>query len=876
MKYIRLQACLLAVLLAVQLWWCLPAVVAEEQKADSAAMEANAVLNHLFGEVFTEEALTRGSFTAALIHAFGIPAAEGTSFSDVTGTTSYYGEIYAALDAGIVSEADTFEPNTEITCEQAIKMIVCALGYEAMAQECGGYPVGYLTAAKRAGLLENVSETSGALSVQNAKILFFNLLSSEIHPTEFLLPDEVYYENTGESYIKTLYGLTRLEGVVEETTYNAYYEAGAIDESIRYLVVEGMRYTYDDVSPELLGQNVCIYVDEEAGQVALLLPLDNTYQEINRDDITAFDRSRLSYQDQNSDREKNFTITGARVIYNGRFVPEITLDEVDGDYACFRLLDNNRDNVYDYVFIQDYRYIYVNAADVKNGVITDKNGTQDIFRADENGAVLWITDAAGNRIEMYEINENVVSAVAESRDKQLVQVRLCDGSKMGSIDYLNLADAEEAVVSIDGEQLDISSYAMRHYSTLLKPGGSYVLLLGLAGEVVVVEGGTGVMQYGYLVDGSKESGPFDDAVLLKIFSVRQAVEILRAEEVIFDADTARTKGENILSRLGTGGEITPQLIRYQQNSSGEVIRIDTAEICTEFDPNMDKEDEYNTLKKYEFIRDGAEMTSFRYHSGAVGCIPYFSLSSATIFSVPTDVNVRQAQAKDFEIWSYSDLINGGSYTFEVYDLNQVGDAKALVIKGTAATASRTSYMIESVKTGILPGDDGEIGIVLDVYSGGTYSTLYLDEDVIPQGKQREELCAGDIVEATADSSNRIKTIRVAFDASGDVPRPVSGTGVVFESPTTTSYFYGAVYTADGTYALLSHDAGDGGFRYDFENLRQVRIPSGGFALINRQRNEIRRMDSAELKDYLTCGNDNYFLVVRISSSSILSAFAYER
>ena len=41
----------------------------------------------------------------------------------------------------------SFSPEEETTAEQAIKILVCALGYEPMAEEKGGYPTGYLTVA---------------------------------------------------------------------------------------------------------------------------------------------------------------------------------------------------------------------------------------------------------------------------------------------------------------------------------------------------------------------------------------------------------------------------------------------------------------------------------------------------------------------------------------------------------------------------------------------------------------------------------------------------------------------------------------------------------------------------------------------------------
>ncbi len=45
-----------------------------------------------------------------------------------------------------------FGPSDKVTVEQALKMIVCALGYDDLAMEKGGYPDGYMAVAKELGI----------------------------------------------------------------------------------------------------------------------------------------------------------------------------------------------------------------------------------------------------------------------------------------------------------------------------------------------------------------------------------------------------------------------------------------------------------------------------------------------------------------------------------------------------------------------------------------------------------------------------------------------------------------------------------------------------------------------------------------------------
>jgi serine protease inhibitor len=96
-------------------------------------------------------------------------------FSDVTEDEGY---IKAAKANGIISgfEDGTFRPKEPITGEQAIKMVVCALGYDAQAKEQGGYPSGYIQVAMEKGLVVDVDANSDDMPI--AKDAFLSIIAS--------------------------------------------------------------------------------------------------------------------------------------------------------------------------------------------------------------------------------------------------------------------------------------------------------------------------------------------------------------------------------------------------------------------------------------------------------------------------------------------------------------------------------------------------------------------------------------------------------------------------------------------------------------------------------------------------------------------------
>lgn len=98
--------------------------------------------------------VTRAEFSKLIITALGsaesaiAESVQGcdTIFSDVTGSHWAAGYISAAAANGIINGMGdgTFAPEGNITYAQAMKMLVCAVGYEQWSVDRGGWPDGYM------------------------------------------------------------------------------------------------------------------------------------------------------------------------------------------------------------------------------------------------------------------------------------------------------------------------------------------------------------------------------------------------------------------------------------------------------------------------------------------------------------------------------------------------------------------------------------------------------------------------------------------------------------------------------------------------------------------------------------------------------------
>lgn len=73
-----------------------------------------------------------------------------TPYADVLEDDDISSYVNFAASLGIISEAYNFLPDDIAKYEEVIKMITCGLGFDVVAQDKGGYPVGYTMAARMA------------------------------------------------------------------------------------------------------------------------------------------------------------------------------------------------------------------------------------------------------------------------------------------------------------------------------------------------------------------------------------------------------------------------------------------------------------------------------------------------------------------------------------------------------------------------------------------------------------------------------------------------------------------------------------------------------------------------------------------------------
>ena len=101
-----------------------------------------------------------------------------SSFDDVPSTHWACGYVTKAVELGLVSGYGdgNFGPEDTLTYEQAVKVLVCAWGYEYEALTAGGYPDGYVSVANNLSITKGTTNSKTAVPRSIVATLIHNVL----------------------------------------------------------------------------------------------------------------------------------------------------------------------------------------------------------------------------------------------------------------------------------------------------------------------------------------------------------------------------------------------------------------------------------------------------------------------------------------------------------------------------------------------------------------------------------------------------------------------------------------------------------------------------------------------------------------------------
>lgn len=402
-----------------------------------------------------EGEITRAEFTKIITVALGVADAAASATNDFTDIDSHWAKSNILVAAGrkIVNgfEDKTFRPDEKVTYEQAVKMIVCAAGYENAAVALGGWPAGYIAEGNTLGITKNAvaSDQSAPATRGIVAQLMNNVMDVDI---------PVYNAATGRlesdlsTFMETYLGIVKekckIVGVEDKTTSDCTIDLYIGEMAIRLkngdvIKLDFNSYTDDKSSLEnILGQEAVVFYKEgKGGDMNTLFELDletvnNVVTTINYNDIDSFSGSTLKYSDGSKNRNVNIKKANlTAVYYNGKAVEDFDDDMLakwlspNSDkfiYGDVKLTDSGNDGTIEIIDITDYNilvaartpstsdYLITNKVKFTKGKTPDHYIDKVTLNPDDVHTVLNITNASGTKIQPTAIKANDVLLVAES------------------------------------------------------------------------------------------------------------------------------------------------------------------------------------------------------------------------------------------------------------------------------------------------------------------------------------------------------------------------------------------------------------------------------------------------------------------------------
>lgn len=850
-------------------------------------IRAAATVEFLAGDDFFVEptkSLTRGMFAETLYKLY-LPVL-GTSdnakpyFTDVAENHKAFTAIQTMCEAGIISEAEKFNPEAEITYNEAVKMVTVAGGYSRLAEVYGGYPEGYLSVARDIELTKGVSNPANLTAADGAILLFNSLFA----PTVVQTTKGIHYDDSENNQLSRLYdGLYACEGVVTQTEYNSYILNA--DVSKNNIKINGESFSTNiEISPDLLGKQTFAICDQDTNTVELIVETENEEISIAGKDFEKIQGDKFIYNTDGKESRKSLDDLYI-VLYNGRRIANLTQSLVSENGTTITLLDNDDDDEFEIIKVESSVSGTVDSVDYEYGKIAISTPEKATFNFDPDKSYLRIYDAEGNEMALEEVSKDSVVEIQSSQDGMIAEIYVLSNTVNGKY---TAWDKVNGCISIDGTIYEVSSAFENKYldTNSILMNKELEVFLNRKGVVVALISNGEDFTYGYLQRSIFDNSEGDDELYIQIFTVSgESIRYTTSKKVRIDG-TRKTLSQ----ASAILGGLTDKFIRYSLNKDNEIASIDIADTYDNYitsNPTYEFGDSRPEEDSLLLYKDMTTSSNAQYRTAFNGFAGYALLNGTPIFFIPSD-DEDTDKYDDWRIYSVSDLPGNSSYDWKAYDIKSDGTAGAVVIRYSDLSVFNRQYgsfICESVAEAVMP--NGDIGKMLVGYNGSEYKTYYLSAEV--EEKFNEEypnletagFAKGDIYRISVSGDN-IVDINIDFEYLINQKYAYRGlngssdtyftndltSGYGFHTTGSNAYLEGSVYSINGDYAYIGMtkdiDSIDGSI-YNYTNMRLVKLPTQA-VVYNRERGFVRPVDIDRINTYIGSGTDAAHVIMRFNDT----------
>ena len=776
-----------------------------------------------------EGSITRAEFAAVVVRMLGqesqaAGSAGMTQYNDVPADHWASGYINIATQLGIINGYGdgNFGPEDPVLYEQAVKMVVIALGYGPVCDPAS-YPVSYLTKAGQIGITTGLKGENGVNANRGlvAQIVFNSLDKPLMKETGYgLLTSYEVCDGSDrakatvlDEYLDTvkisatvdsstaLTSTTNKTEKVKLTVLNNYKSKYGDDDGEDFVKGTKVNAAVGDTNAsEYVGKKAIVYINYYDGYAddAVISYIEedaSASESITSDQYEATStyngNLKVEYRENPSDRNtQSFLVTPTASIYvNGCETDKALATVLGGFYgeAEFSANDTSIAADYDTVFVTDYKTLVVDTVNPKTSRITSKNSSSLSYNNDNNTikATLYGTD--GNVMDWADLKEwDVVSYTTTnstliSNKPTTVNIvgYVIDNSVTGVIDGVNTDDSE---YSISGTEYT----AVDDIKNELELGDEGTYYLDIMGNIVYynTDTATSPKNYAY-VKKAQVVNDFDDALQLKMFTSDGKIETYGLSSTVRYNGTSTKADDMAKDAIATA--LTGKVIAYKLNGT-KISSIDTAKAWT-----VDS-------KKSDFTQYYGEVPSSEYTASTSG----FTTAASRVYGTDSTIifNVGDSNKEsDFEILTLASLADEDSLTNATfYNVDKEDLEVGVILAKGYVSDDDTAPIAVAISNGTTQDEDGYSIDSIKAFSDGAEVSFVTDADnaiTVPKN--------GSVFIPKMLSSNVIKSVNELVSVDGsDVSTGLDLNKTYGNKTTTIKYYLDEVNAISGKRVTLDN------------------------------------------------------------------------
>ncbi len=712
--------------------------------------------------------VTRAEFTAMLMRTLGLgnigsATAADMPFTDIddsdTGISWAIPNINTAYGMGIINGYDdlTFRPKDNVAYEEAVKMVVCALGYSSVGVATdGAWYTNYIAQANKLAITKKLGQIGSVGTPASraciAQMLYDSLevpmLENDKLTDKTILTDCLgYIKNTGMVASDGVTGLTEPDVDLRNDEVQIYAIEPDTDE------YETHTYKTTDASlKNYLGYQINFYYKNDGSTIrnlAFYVLVENEELKIDPALIEVSESSATQIKYYKTDSDKKPTSIALDkdniVIYNGKLYGENESESAFDksmipEVGTMTLIDSNGDGKYEFINIKDYEIYYVSSKITSEYSIIDnktRKGDSKTLKLDvEDGEIdTTILNASGNEIQFGSIATGNVICLARSNagngGKVVQTAVVVTETVKGTIK--SVESGESCVINDQEYKYSLAAPWMNGSSIADQPEpvnqDTGVFCLDINGRIVAYEKQVvnETISYGYIMGYGEPKDKFDDTITLRILT-QTGKEIFAdvAGNTKFDGETqddpvaylseiACGKDSQLNKDDGATNVTVQQPIKYSTRTSGGKTVLN--KVIT-MQPTEKTQSEITTDKLYFYSKvDASKKMTYTSSSKQLKNTAGVSVNigSAIVFAVPSDRKAYDDYAKKTSSAFASSL----SYKVELFDVTGTNAAKVVVMFDASAEtkvgAYSPIYIIDDVYDEKNNANEGEIMTKLEGY-----------------------------------------------------------------------------------------------------------------------------------------------------------------